>query len=118
MNILKTANEIINHRKQEAERQYGDIGEEMEKVAGIYNLLHSKNLSARDIFEIMAILKLCRESVSHKEDNLLDCVAYLGAMNNYIEKPTEDCCDCVSDLHETEDVDEYEGDIDMKIGFF
>jgi hypothetical protein len=30
-------------------------------------------------------LKLARESWSHKQDNLLDAVAYLGGLNNYLE---------------------------------
>jgi hypothetical protein len=29
---------------------------------------------------------LSREAYGHKEDNLLDGVAYIGAMNNYIEE--------------------------------
>ena len=32
--------------------------------------------------ESMVALKLSRESYNHKEDNLLDAVAYLGALNN------------------------------------
>lgn len=97
MNILETANDIINNRSQEKERQYGDIGEEMEKVVDIYNLLTKKTLSAKDIYLILAILKLCRESVHHKEDNLLDCVAYLGAMNDHIEK-RPDLTTCASPI--------------------
>jgi hypothetical protein len=32
----------------------------------------------------MVALKLSRQSYTHKEDNLLDAVAYLGSLNNYI----------------------------------
>ena len=32
----------------------------------------------------MVALKLSRESYNHKEDNLLDAVAYLGSYNNYL----------------------------------
>ena len=35
------------------------------------------------MFMAMIALKLSRESYNHKEDNLLDAVAYIGALNNY-----------------------------------
>lgn len=38
------------------------------------------------MFRALICLKLTRESYGHKEDNLLDAVAYIGGLNNLIEE--------------------------------
>lgn len=86
MNILEEANEIVNNRGEEKERQYGDFSKSMEKTARIASEMSSKELSAEDCYNVLIALKLSRESHSHKEDNLLDAVAYLGSLNNYKNK--------------------------------
>jgi hypothetical protein len=86
MNILEKANEIVNLRKEEKERQYGPFEEGMERAAQIASGCTGKNISAQDMYLILVALKLSRESYNHKQDNLLDAVAYLGALNNYNEK--------------------------------
>jgi hypothetical protein len=85
MNILKQANEIINDRSQEKERMYGPFEEGMERAALIASGATGKDITAKDMYMCMVALKLSRESYSHKEDNLLDAVAYLGSYNNYVE---------------------------------
>jgi hypothetical protein len=84
MNILKEADDIINNRSQEKDRQYGPFNESMEKMATIFNSLTGLNLTAIEMFKAMIALKLSRESYCHKEDGLLDLVGYIGAMNNYM----------------------------------
>ncbi len=84
MNILEKANEIINLRSEEKERMYGPFEEGMEKAALIASLMSSKDISAVDMYNCMVALKLSRQSYSNKEDNLLDTVAYLGSLNNYL----------------------------------
>ena len=86
MNILKEADEIINERVEEKERMYGPFEEGMEIAAKLASLMTSKDITAVDMYKCMIALKLSRESYSHKEDNLLDAVAYLGSMNNYINQ--------------------------------
>lgn len=83
MNILKQADEIINERSEEKERQYGPFSEGMERAAMIAKGMTGKDISAKDIYAILVALKLSRHSYNYKEDNLLDAVAYLGALNNY-----------------------------------
>jgi hypothetical protein len=83
MNILKQADNIINKRREEKQRMYGPFEEGMERAAMIASGCTGKNITARDMYMCMAALKLSRESYSHKEDNLLDAVAYLGSLNNY-----------------------------------
>jgi len=82
-NILSIANDIINKRSEEKERQYGPISEGMERCATIFNGMTGLNLTAEHMFKAMIALKLSRESYAHKQDNLLDCAAYIGALNNY-----------------------------------
>lgn len=87
-NILKKANEIVNKRSEEKERQYGPLQASMERAAVFYNLMSPKGqqISTAGMYRAMIALKLSREAYTHKEDNLLDAVAYIGAMNDYLEE--------------------------------
>ena len=87
-NILQKANEIVNSRSEEKERQYGPFGEGMERAAMICSGMTGKTLTAHDMFCALVALKMSRQSYNHKEDNLLDAVAYLGAWQNYIDSQT------------------------------
>lgn len=82
MNILKKADEIINHRSEEKERQYGPFMECNEKAAVIASIMTGKKLTALDVSWVQAAVKMARESNAHKEDNLLDLAATVGAINN------------------------------------
>lgn len=88
MNILKKADEIINQRSEEKERQYGPFMECNEKAARIASILTGKHLTALDVSWVQAAVKMAREANSHKEDNLLDLVATVGAINNEYENPS------------------------------
>ena len=83
MNILDKANKIVNNRSEEKERQYGPFSEGMDRAAQIFNGMTGLNITGREMFKAMVALKLSRESYNHKEDNLLDAVAYIGGLNNY-----------------------------------
>ena len=83
-NILEQANNIINNRSEEKERQYGPMGEGFERAALIASGMSGKEWNAHDMFIAMVALKFSRQSYNFKEDNLLDAVAYIGAWQNYI----------------------------------
>jgi len=83
MNILLKANEIVFERNEEKERQYGPFQEGMQEAAKIASLLSRKDITAIDMYNCMIALKLSRQSYNHKEDNLLDCVAYMASLNEY-----------------------------------
>ena len=83
-NILEQANNIINNRSEEKERQYGPMGEGFERAAMIASGMSGKEWNAHDMFIAMVALKFSRQSYNFKEDNLLDAVAYIGAWQNYI----------------------------------
>jgi len=85
MNILKKADEIINERSEEKERQYGPMSWTNEQAAKIATVLCKKEITCMDMYYFQISLKLARESWSHKEDNMLDLVAYVGGYNNYME---------------------------------
>ena len=86
MNILEKANEIVNLRSEEKERMYGPFEESMTKAARIASELCSKEITTSDMYMCMVALKLTRQSYKHKEDNLLDAVAYLASLNNFNNK--------------------------------
>lgn len=87
-NILKKADEIVNQRSEEKEREYGPFIESMTKAANIYNAIspEDEQITVAGMYRAMVALKLSREAYKHKEDNLLDAVAYLGALNNFLEE--------------------------------
>ena len=85
-NILSEANEIVYNRSEEKSRQYGPFEEGMRRAAMIFNGMTGKELNGSDMYAALVALKLSRHSYNYKQDNLLDAVAYLGALDNYVEK--------------------------------
>jgi DNA-binding protein H-NS len=83
MNILEKANEIVNLRAEEKDRQYGNFHECMEKTSKLACIMSNKNIDVNDCYKA---LKLARQSNCYKEDNLLDLVAYAGSLNDYLNK--------------------------------
>jgi|TARA_B110000908_G_scaffold112839_1_gene132329 hypothetical protein len=86
INILSEADEIVNNRSEEKTRQYGPFEEGMRRAAMIFNGMTGKELNGSDMYAALVALKLSRHSYNYKQDNLLDAVAYLGALDNYVEK--------------------------------
>ena len=88
MNIIKKADDIVNNRSEEKERQYGPFVESMIRATTIYNSMSpdSEQISVEGMYRAMIALKFSREAYSHKEDNLLDAIAYIGSMNDYIQE--------------------------------
>ncbi len=87
-NILDRANQIINNRSEEKEREYGPLSEGFERAAQVASGMSGREWSAHDIFVAMIAMKLSRQSYNFKEDNLLDAVAYMGGWQNYINEQT------------------------------
>lgn len=84
--ILEEAFEIVERRSEEKERQYGPFSEGMERAAMIMRGITGKDISAEDMYAALVALKLSRHSYNYKRDNLLDCISYLGALDNYINE--------------------------------
>lgn len=83
-NILQQAIGIIYDRSEEKARQYGPFEEGMQRAALILNGMTGLNIDATVMYKALIALKLSRESYNHKEDNLLDAVAYLSSMNDFL----------------------------------
>tara|TARA_R100001530_G_C4309127_1_gene152530 strand:- start:730 stop:1035 length:306 start_codon:yes stop_codon:yes gene_type:complete len=97
MNILNKANEIVNNRSEEKEREYGPFSLCNQRAAKIASVLCKREVTTIDIYYFQIALKLARQSHSHKEDNLLDICAYVGALNNYIEGVKPEPNDLIKD---------------------
>lgn len=85
-NILERANQIINQRTEEKNRQYGDMDENLDHAAQIASIMQRKDFNGGDVAVVLFALKLARHRRSYKQDSLLDAVAYLGALDNRIQK--------------------------------
>lgn len=104
MNILKQADLIVNERAEEKDRMYGPFSETMERAASIFNLISPKSerITTQGMYRALIALKLSREAYHHKEDNLLDAAAYIGALNNYIEENKDDnSCKAKKSFHKS-----------------
>ena len=91
MNILEIANGIINHRSIEKERCYGPIEESFKKIALMTSLMSNKQITPIDCYNVLISMKLIRQSYNNKDDNdnLLDCVAYMGSLCNFIQNNSQ-----------------------------
>ena len=58
----------------------------MERAAKVASGMTGKDFVAEDIYAVLVSLKLSRHSYNYREDNLLDAVAYIGALDNYIKE--------------------------------
>lgn len=83
MNILEKANEIVNLRSEEKERQYGPMDESLKKVSVIATELCNKEITTEDVYKVLISLKLSRMAYNHKEDTYVDMVAYISAFFNF-----------------------------------
>lgn len=86
MNILDRANQIVNFRSEEKERQYGPFSQSMDHMRDIFNSMTGLNLTTENMFDALIALKLSRLRFSYQEDSMLDMLAYIGAKNNYINE--------------------------------
>lgn len=85
MNILKEADKLLNSIEGGRIEQYGSIQQNFADAARIASTMSIVPVSPREIYISIIALKLARESYKHKEDNLLDAVAYIAAWNDYEE---------------------------------
>lgn len=89
MNILEKANQIVNSRAEEKQREYGDFSESMAKAAKVATELCNKTITTEDFYKCMIALKISRMAYNLKEDTLLDAVAYIAGLNNFNQDKNE-----------------------------
>lgn len=81
--LCEKAHGIVNERDDEKDRMYGPFSEGMDRAASIFSASTGIKVEGRHMFLAMVSLKLSRESYNHKQDNLLDAIAYLQGLENY-----------------------------------
>lgn len=86
MSLVQKANQIINTRSEEKERQYGPMTEGMKAATVISEFLNARINESDELgsFKYLYGLKMSRQKYNHKEDNLLDAIAYRIAEINAI----------------------------------
>ena len=84
--ICQEAHEIVNERDQEKDREYGPFSEGMDRAAQVFNGMTGLNITGKEMYIALIALKFSRESYNHRRDNLLDAVAYLQGLDNYINE--------------------------------
>ena len=81
--ILYEADDIVNRRGQEKERNYGNFEDTMLLAAEIASSCTWLKITSKDMYLIMVAMKLAREKHFHRRDNLLDACAYLWGLDNH-----------------------------------
>lgn len=71
--ILQEADRIINSERRQ---DYGPIEESFSRIASVWSAILKRRVSPHEVALCMIGLKLCRESNSHKRDNLVDIAGY------------------------------------------
>ena len=86
---LNKVKEILNGDRLDS---YGNPSESFKRISDYWDnyLLHKnidiENLKPSDSAMMMVLFKLAREENKHKEDNIIDAIAYLVLYNNLIKE--------------------------------
>lgn len=83
MSLCQQAHDIVNERTEEKDRMYGPFPEGMDRAAMIFSGATGIKVEGRHMYIALVALKLSRQSYNHKQDNLLDAIAYLQGLENY-----------------------------------
>lgn len=66
----------IEEKFAEREESYGDPKEKFLDIATMWSIILGRTITPQEVALCMIGLKICRETVNHKEDNLDDIVGY------------------------------------------
>ena len=83
---LREADKIVNHRRDERDREYGGFSKGMVKTAKIATELCGKEITPEDTYKVLMALKLSRLAHSIKFDSLVDLIGYTEGLWNYLEE--------------------------------
>lgn len=81
MNILAESDKIV-HINTDRSALYGSYHDCNQRIADLMSIMTGKAITVTDVYYLQVAMKLAREVQFHKEENLLDTVAYLGALND------------------------------------
>ena len=74
MDIVSEAKKLISGDRRKA---YGPVEESFQRVANMWTAIAGQPISREQVALMMVAFKLSREANSHKDDNIIDAVAYL-----------------------------------------
>lgn len=79
--ILEEAEAILDRMKK-SHISYGPPAESVKRAAIIATQFCKKEITPQDVVKIQMALKISREANAHKDDNLIDLVAYASILND------------------------------------
>jgi len=78
---LGSLSQEVGSMLQERVKDYGEPNDSFRKAARIASELLDRNVTAKEVVTIQIALKLTRESIKHKTDNLRDVIGYADILN-------------------------------------
>lgn len=90
MNILERANQIMNTRSEEKNREYGPFVESIERAAIIADQICDVKITPETFCKCLIALKIGRIKFNIKDDTLLDAVAYLDGLQKIRDAKKEE----------------------------
>lgn len=81
MDVLKKADEIMNLRSEEKDREYGGFVDSITRAAKIANEMCDVSITAETLCKCLVALKLGRLKYNMKDDTFVDAVAYLDGLH-------------------------------------
>jgi len=82
MNVLQEASTLVDNDRNEF---YGHPSIKYEMIAKVWSALFSINITPREVVLAMMAVKLCRESIKHKRDNITDIAGYARILEMVVE---------------------------------
>lgn len=73
--VLAEADRLIHGERQQ---DYGDSAESFGAIAAMWSAYLGCDVSGRDVCNMMALLKIARLRLGHKDDSSIDGAAYLA----------------------------------------
>lgn len=92
-NILERVADIMIHRSEEKDREYGPFNESLERAAIIATQLTGLEITTEVFMKCMIALKLSRMRYNIKEDTMMDCIAYVFGLNEYAREREKEVSD-------------------------
>lgn len=79
--ITQEAEDIV---KGQRAKSYGDSSQSLINIASVWSVILKTKITPEQVAMCMIGLKLVRESVQHKRDNLVDMVGYEIILDKYL----------------------------------
>lgn len=78
-------NEAYSTVYNDRRTQYGAPEDEFANIAIMWSAITGTNVTARQVALMMIALKLCRENMNHKHDNLIDIIGYTLCLERVVD---------------------------------